>query len=125
MALQEADTRFGTRRGLLDLTALARDHGLIAVPMPGSDPAHGWHGNVLLLRGRPVCLGMTPLRLALNAELFEKCAKAYVLAVAGNGRVRPLPWIVRLVANRRLAKDRQRAAVRFVQGHLPEESNGY
>ena len=82
-------------------------------------------GNVLLLRGRPVCLGMTPLRLALNAELFEKCAKAYVLAVAGNGRVRPLPWIVRLVANRRLAKDRQRAAARFVQGQLPEESNGY
>ncbi|WP_310319972.1 hypothetical protein [Hydrogenophaga palleronii] len=82
-------------------------------------------GNALLLRGRPVCLGMTALRLALNAELFEKCAKAYVLAVAGNGRVRPLPWIVRLVANRRLAKDRQRAAVRFVQGLLPEESNGY
>lgn len=82
-------------------------------------------GNVLLLQGRPVCLGMTPLRLALNAELFEKCAKAYVLAVAGSGRVRPLPWIVRLVANRRLAKDRQRAAVRFVQGHLPEEINGY
>src|SRR3990167_5831051 len=82
-------------------------------------------GNVLLLRGRPVCLGMTALRLALNAELFEKCAKAYVLAVAGNGRVRPLPWIVRLVANRRLAKDRQRAAARFVPGHLPEDSNGY
>lgn len=82
-------------------------------------------GNVLLLQGRPVCLGTTSQRLALNAELFEKCAKAYVLAVAGNGRVRPLPWIVRLVANRRLAKDRQRAALRFVQGQLPEESNGY
>lgn len=50
MALQEADTRFGTRRGLLDMAALARDHGLMAVPMPGGDPAHGWHGNVLLLR---------------------------------------------------------------------------
>jgi endonuclease/exonuclease/phosphatase family metal-dependent hydrolase len=49
MALQEADTRFGTRRGLLDLEALAREHGLVAVP--GSGPAHGWHGNVLLLRG--------------------------------------------------------------------------
>jgi endonuclease/exonuclease/phosphatase family metal-dependent hydrolase len=50
MALQEADTRFGTRRGLLDLNALARDYGLMAVPMSGGDPAHGWHGNVLLLR---------------------------------------------------------------------------
>lgn len=49
MALQEADTRFGTRRGLLDLEALAREHGLVAVP--GMGPAHGWHGNVLLLRG--------------------------------------------------------------------------
>ena len=49
MALQEADTRFGTRRGLLDLEALAREHGLVAVP--GKGPAHGWHGNVLLLRG--------------------------------------------------------------------------
>ena len=48
MALQEADTRFGTRRGLLDLEALAREHGLTAVP--GVGPAHGWHGNVVLLR---------------------------------------------------------------------------
>jgi endonuclease/exonuclease/phosphatase family metal-dependent hydrolase len=48
MALQEADTRFGTRRGLLNLEALAREHGLSAVP--GLGPAHGWHGNVLLLR---------------------------------------------------------------------------
>jgi hypothetical protein len=82
-------------------------------------------GNVLLLRGRPVCLGTTALRLALNAELFEKCAKAYVLAVAGSGHVRALPWIVRLVANHRLAKDQRRAATRFLQGLLPEESNGY
>lgn len=85
---------------------------------------HG-RGNVLLVQGRPVCLGMTAMRLALNAELFEKCAKAYVLAVAGGGRVRALPWIVRLVANRRLAKDEQRALARFLQGQLPEESKGY
>lgn len=85
---------------------------------------HG-RGNVLLVQGRPVCLGMTAMRLALNAELFEKCAKAYVLAVAGGGRVRALPWIVRLVANRRLAKDERRAVERFLQGQLPEESKGY
>lgn len=82
-------------------------------------------GNVALVAGRPVCLGMTAMRLALNAELFEKCAKAYVLAVAGGGRVRALPWIVRLVANRRLGKDQQRAAARLQQGLLPEESKGY
>jgi endonuclease/exonuclease/phosphatase family metal-dependent hydrolase len=50
MALQEADSRFGTRRGLLDLEAMGRDHGLMAVAVPDSGPAHGWHGNVLLLR---------------------------------------------------------------------------
>jgi len=85
---------------------------------------HG-RGNVALVAGWPVCLGMTAMRLALNAELFEKCAKAYVLAVAGGGRVRPLPWIVRWVANRRLGKDQQRAAARLQQGLLPEESKGY
>lgn len=82
-------------------------------------------GNVLLLQGRPVCMGMTAMRLALNAELFEKCAKAYVLAVATGGGVRALPWIVRFVANRRLHKDEQRAALRMSQGLLPEETQGY
>ena len=82
-------------------------------------------GNVLLLHGRPVCLGMTAMRLALNAELFEKCAKAYVLAVAGGGRVRALPWVVRFVANRRLHKDERRAAQRFAQGLPAEETKGY
>jgi len=82
-------------------------------------------GNMLLMQGRPVCLGTTGLRMALNAELFEKCAKAYVLAVAGGGRVRPLPWIVRTVANRRLIKDERRAAERFARGLLPEECKGY
>jgi hypothetical protein len=82
-------------------------------------------GNVMLLQGRPLCLGMTAMRLALNAELFEKCAKAYVLAAAGGGRVRPLPWIVRFVANRRLYKDERRATLRFAQGLLAEETKGY
>lgn len=82
-------------------------------------------GNVLLLQGRPVCLGMTATRLALNAELFEKCAKAYVLAVASGGPVHALPWLVRMIANRRLAKDQRRATARFLQGLLPEESKGY
>ncbi len=75
MALQEADTRFGTRRGLLDLEALAREHGLVAVP--GTGPAHGWHGNVLLLRDadledvRRIDLpGMEP-RGALIADLRQ------------------------------------------------------
>lgn len=50
MALQEADTRFGTRTGLLDLDALHHETGLVPVPVSGVGPAHGWHGNVILLR---------------------------------------------------------------------------
>lgn len=84
---------------------------------------HG--GNVLLVQRRPLCLGSTATRLALNAELFEKCAKAHVLAVAAGGRVRALPWWVRWIANGRLRKDASRAEARFAQGLLPEESKGY
>jgi len=50
LALQEADTRFGTRTGLLDLDRIRRDLGLIAVPLDDAGDAHGWHGNLLLVR---------------------------------------------------------------------------
>jgi hypothetical protein len=82
-------------------------------------------GNALIMRGEPLCIGTTAARLAMNAELFEKCAKAFVLATATGGRVKPLPWVVRHVANRRLMKDERRAAERFACGLLPEETKGY
>ena len=50
LALQEADLRFGTRAGLLDLDRLRRDLGLIAVPTESTGPSHGFHGNLLLVR---------------------------------------------------------------------------
>lgn len=50
LAVQEADTRFGNRKGLLDLDQIRRDLGLIAVPMDDVGDAHGWHGNLLLVR---------------------------------------------------------------------------
>ncbi len=50
LALQEADTRFGTRTGLLDLDRIRRDLGLIAVPLAQNGAAHGWHGNLLLVK---------------------------------------------------------------------------
>jgi endonuclease/exonuclease/phosphatase family metal-dependent hydrolase len=50
LALQEADTRFGTRTGLLNLDSIRRDLGLVAVPLDGIGDAHGWHGNLLLVR---------------------------------------------------------------------------
>ena len=51
VALQEADMRFGDRRGLLDLKVLHDIGGYLAVPNMGPKTAsHGWHGNVVLYR---------------------------------------------------------------------------
>lgn len=50
IGLQEADTRFGERTGLLDLRRLERETGLIPVPIAGTTKAHGWHGNVVLFK---------------------------------------------------------------------------
>lgn len=50
IALQEADSRFGERTGLLDLMRLERDCGLMPVPIAAASKAHGWHGNVVLFR---------------------------------------------------------------------------
>jgi hypothetical protein len=91
----------------------------------GLGPALRTAGSALVFRGFPLCWATTPRRLALNAELFEKCAKAYVLAVATGGRVRPLPWWVRRIANGRLARDQRAAALAFERGELPAESAGY
>ncbi len=81
--------------------------------------------NSLLVGNLPVCLGTTCQRLVLNAELFEKCAMAYVLAAATGERVGKLPWWVSAIATGRLRKDQRRAAERFAQGLLPEETRGY
>jgi endonuclease/exonuclease/phosphatase family metal-dependent hydrolase len=53
VALQEVDTRFGTRTGLLNLEILEAEHGLRPVPV-GIGPAHGWHGNLILVRDAEV-----------------------------------------------------------------------
>ncbi len=51
VALQEADQRFGNRRGLLNLRALLEKGGYRSVLDEGSRKlSHGWHGNVILFR---------------------------------------------------------------------------
>jgi hypothetical protein len=82
-------------------------------------------GNVVLHDGQVLTLGMTATRLALNAELFEKCAKAYVPAVATGARVHALPWLVRYVANGRLMKEEARARIQVRSGAVPQETRGY
>jgi endonuclease/exonuclease/phosphatase family metal-dependent hydrolase len=87
VALQEADRRFGRREGTLDLAALARDTGLVAVPVAVTPRSHGWHGNALLARGASV-LGVQRLRLpggeprgAIAVELAFPAGRLRVVAV--------------------------------------------
>jgi hypothetical protein len=101
-------------------------------PMPpavdsdeGLGVALGTPGSALIFRGTPLLWGITPRRLALNGELFEKCAKAYVLAMATGGHIRSLPWWVRRFANGRLLKDQRAAALAFERGEQPVDSKGY
>lgn len=56
IALQEVDRRFGDRRGVLDLSALAENTGLQPVSVEGrlGRFAHGWHGNLLLFRNAEI-----------------------------------------------------------------------
>jgi hypothetical protein len=92
---------------------------------------HELHGalrdgaNTAMVGGLALCMGTTCQRAVLNAELFEKCAKAYVLAAATGQPVSTLPWWVCRIAIGRLHKDQRRASQRFAQGLLPEESRGY
>ncbi|MCC5992328.1 MAG: endonuclease/exonuclease/phosphatase family protein [Rhodobacteraceae bacterium] len=56
VALQEVDRRFGDRRGVLDPDILRETTGLEPVALTDrlGARAHGWHGNLLLLRGAEV-----------------------------------------------------------------------
>lgn len=82
-------------------------------------------GNAGLVDGHLLVLGITRNRLLFNAELFEKCAMAYVLARLGGGRVSKLPWIVRKVAGGRLLRDEAMASACHAQGQRSPEPSGY
>ncbi|MEQ9363682.1 MAG: class II aldolase/adducin family protein, partial [Leptospirales bacterium] len=81
--------------------------------------------NVFLYEGHALCLGMTRERAIFNSELLEKCAKAYVLAVATGQRIRRIPWFVRFIANRRLLKDEHRSAESYARGEIPAGFTAY
>lgn len=54
VAIQEADQRFGRRRGLLNLESLERQTGLSLVPTSEKPDGHGWHGNALFMKSGSV-----------------------------------------------------------------------
>ncbi|EJL53648.1 metal-dependent hydrolase [Rhizobium sp. CF122] len=94
IALQEADTRFGERTGILDLGRLERETGLIPVPVNGMAKAHGWHGNVVLFKKGLVrdvhqinLPGLEP-RGALVAELDLESGGALRIIAAHFGLLR-------------------------------------
>lgn len=82
-------------------------------------------GNIAIHGEQRVCIGTTPERVVFNAELFEKCAKAFVVAEASGQRIHKLPRWVRFIAARRLHKDQKRAAESYAAGRIPEGMNAY
>lgn len=50
IALQEADVRTGTRKGVLDLDRMLEEHGYHLADVAERPDSHGWHGNVLFVR---------------------------------------------------------------------------
>ncbi len=81
--------------------------------------------NAYVLDDAVLCLGLTRDRVVFNAELLEKCAKAFVLATLTGQPVRQLPWLVRFIANRRLLKDERSAAQSYARGEVPTGLNAY
>ena len=72
-----------------------------------------------------LCLGTIPGRTVFNAELLEKCAKAFVLATSAGLPVGRIPWLVRWIANGRLMKDERHAAEQYAQGQTPVLTTAY
>lgn len=81
--------------------------------------------NVFLINGHALCLGMTRERAIFTSELLEKCAKAYVLALATGQKIHRIPWFVRFIANRRLLKDERRSAESYARGEIPTGFTAY
>jgi ribulose-5-phosphate 4-epimerase/fuculose-1-phosphate aldolase len=81
--------------------------------------------NAFAMPGRVLCMGTIPERTVFNAELLEKCAKAYVLASSAGQPVGRIPWLVRWIANGRLQKDQKHAAAQYAKGLTPVLSTAY
>jgi hypothetical protein len=84
-------------------------------------------GNAGLVDGRFLILGVTTNRMIFNAELFEKCAGAYLLARGREpGRkVHFVPFWVRWIAGRRLSRDQAQAARCHAAGREAPELTAY
>ena len=108
----------------------ARHIGEVTSPVAAGDTvglvrALARGSNVAVYGGRRICLGTTRERMVGNAEVFEKCALAFVVARATGQRLATIPWWVRAIAGRRLRRDQRRAAEHFALGRIPEDTRAY
>jgi ribulose-5-phosphate 4-epimerase/fuculose-1-phosphate aldolase len=81
--------------------------------------------NAFVLNQNVLCLGMTLDRAVFNAELLEKCAKAFVLATGTGRPVGKIPWLIRYIANGRLMKDEKYSARQYALGQVPVFKSAY
>ncbi|WP_390905498.1 class II aldolase/adducin family protein [Occallatibacter riparius] len=81
--------------------------------------------NAALLGAGLICLGMTCERAVFNAELFEKCAQAFVISRATGVRASIIPRWVQIVATRRLRRDQRKAAASLLNGQIPDQLSAY
>jgi hypothetical protein len=81
--------------------------------------------NISLYGDQRICIGTTPDRVVFNADLFEKCCKAFVIACASGNRIHEVPALVRYIAGGRLKKDQERAMASYQQGRIPEGMDAY
>jgi hypothetical protein len=81
--------------------------------------------NAYFLSAGCLCLGTTPDRAVFNAELLEKCAHAYLLAILAGGRVKRIPFLIRLIAGSRLRRDQRIAAAALATGAFAQTATAY
>lgn len=96
-----------------------------AIGAPASRARLRSGANAFAMPARVLCLGTIPERTVFNAELLEKCAKAYVLASSAGLPVGRIPWLVRWIANGRLQKDQKHAAKQYARELTPALSSAY
>lgn len=83
------------------------------------------HDSAFLYGDGVLCLGVTRDRVIFNAELLEKCAKAFVLASATGRKVGTVPLFVREIAHSRMLKDQKKAAAAYARGEVPTGFTAY
>ncbi|TGL74179.1 aldose epimerase [Leptospira jelokensis] len=81
--------------------------------------------NGFLLGEEVIITSVTREKAIYNCELIEKCAKAYLLAIATGGTVRNIPWFVRFIAKQRLLKDEKKATAFYKRGERPTGFKAY